>query len=535
MSTEIGIAIILIGLVLVEIMLLITRTGNNENELFILTWFNRLKESVYNHPALAGSLFTVILILLGMIHNLFFFIPLDISIYNLSILPDFILPGVRQILVLLVVTLVVMILVIWLARVVQVLLFFLRCLILILSYFVQLFLLALVWGPGLFFCVILELLVWLIYKPICYLYRIFRESFTVSYSKNGIIGAVDDKPVEIQKENTSKIFSFIQSFEDILLNLNAGMDYTGGATSKFIEKLAWNHINDKLSKNYGSAPLLLVLIITTSCLTGFKAWKESEYIKNYNVNPVSYCGKPCEKWGVGLGGMYEKWILQLSKVKVRYRTGDTDLQNLLLLGSTTDFVLFWNVVNNQDKSGNPVIVPKNSIAQILSPFQEIDNQAEVEQPKAVVVKPDDNPWINRMNDDHRVLMSEAYFPEKALSQYIAKEMSCSKGHKPHISDFILFKRNDSSVDEEEKEKIGNFIKEYRDSGSSGVMFIFGFASADGGHENNIKLSRFRSRAVANELRRDDISTEIRATGEDHPINGIANGRSAVLGFCKKMG
>ena len=364
--------------------------------MFVIEWFREIKNRLIAHPGIAGSLLTFIFIILGMIHNLFFFIPLDIPIYNLtSTLSDFILPGARQLIILFVVVLIGVILALIFAWVVSSIMLIFRCSILSLAFLAHFLLLFLVFSLLLFVCAIFELVNWVIYKPSRYIYRSFEEGFTPLYSRTA---------------DTSKSFSFIGFYESLLVSLQGIQDRIERTTNNFLNKFDYKHIDDYLAKIRGYIPLFIISILIASGLTAAKAYEESCHVKKYENGSTLNFQNQCGERLVPLITIYKEWFLQVNEVKVRYRTGDGNLQNLLFIGSTSDFAMFWRARDSASKKeGRPVIISKSNIAQILSPHEKIDigitepeikQPVAIEQPVGVILNKDDNQWIGAALKKH---------------------------------------------------------------------------------------------------------------------------------------
>ena len=323
-----------------------------------------------------------------MIHNLFFFIPLDIPIYNLtSTLSDFILPGARQIIILFVVLLIGVILALIFAWVVSSMMLIFRCIIHSLAFLAHFLLLFLMFSLLLFVCAIFELVNWVINK-LCRIYRSFEEGSTSFYSRT---------------TDTSKSFSFIGFFESLLVSLQGIQDRIERTTNNFLNRFDYEHIDDYLAKIRGYIPLFIISILIASVLTAAKAYEESCYVKKYENGSTLNFQNQCGERLVPLITIYKEWFLQAKEVKVRYRTGDGNLQNFLFIGSTSDFAMFWRAKDSTSKKeGRPVIISKSNIAQILSPHEKVDigitepeikQPVAIEQPVGVILNKDDNQWI----------------------------------------------------------------------------------------------------------------------------------------------
>ena len=136
--------------------------------------------------------------------------------------------------------------------------------------------------------------------------------------------------------------------------------------------------------------------------------------------------------------------------------------------------------------------------------------------------------------------------ESRLRQYVGAEMKCGESMRVEMSKFIHFKKgSDTLVDfPNNRPVITDFIAK---NPTSNDWFVFGFASADGEKRINKDLSAKRAKTVKDEIerrcssspgseRRPNCSNKKIAhegMGERHPINGVANSRSAVIAACSK--
>ena len=137
-----------------------------------------------------------------------------------------------------------------------------------------------------------------------------------------------------------------------------------------------------------------------------------------------------------------------------------------------------------------------------------------------------------------------YITEDLLRTRINKEMACDGGEDTQISGFIRFNKgsakfNDFAANSKEIEK---FVSK---RGQATEWVVFGFASPDGEQRVNNPLSSKRANTVRKELcsalngSRPELKCEedinIKEAGEDYPINGVANSRSARIAACTKNG
>ena len=133
-----------------------------------------------------------------------------------------------------------------------------------------------------------------------------------------------------------------------------------------------------------------------------------------------------------------------------------------------------------------------------------------------------------------------YITEELVRTRITEEMGCDGDEGTRISGFIRFNRGSENLDDfsASSKEIKRFVKE-RDQATK--WMVFGFASPDGEQKGNNALAYKRAVAVKNflcdELKPDcanGTEIEIKGFSEDHPVNGVANSRSARIAVCVDM-
>ena len=131
-----------------------------------------------------------------------------------------------------------------------------------------------------------------------------------------------------------------------------------------------------------------------------------------------------------------------------------------------------------------------------------------------------------------------------MSQHITEKMECSKEDRQvRISKFIRFNRDKAEIGtdpthERKIENIENFVGKWAGKDGSVRWTVFGFASPDGEQQKNKNLSKERANAVKDQMCLHSAidcerpgATKLECGGENHPINGVANSRSAVIAVC----
>lgn len=132
-----------------------------------------------------------------------------------------------------------------------------------------------------------------------------------------------------------------------------------------------------------------------------------------------------------------------------------------------------------------------------------------------------------------------YITEDLLRTRINEEMACEGGEEARMSGFIRFNRGSANLDDFDanSKEIENFASK---RGQATKWRVFGFASPDGEQRVNKGLSQKRAQAVEKVLcgqlgcsGTSGTKVEMKGFSEDHPINGIANSRSAIIAVCTK--
>lgn len=169
------------------------------------------------------------------------------------------------------------------------------------------------------------------------------------------------------------------------------------------------------------------------------------------------------------------------------------------------------------------------------------NETVKKESDEISLKPEHNPWITSLLEALKENVTE-----DGVRQYVSQQMDCDKDQKIEISEFILFERNESKLDldgedhrknhrkQRERQRVHDFADEWKKTATQ--WKVFGFASADGEQTGNNNLSSKRAEEVKN-LLCDELNTPCnnvkaeKGMGEDHPINGVANSRSARIAVC----
>ena len=143
---------------------------------------------------------------------------------------------------------------------------------------------------------------------------------------------------------------------------------------------------------------------------------------------------------------------------------------------------------------------------------------------------------------------EGFVTEKRFLSYLAANMGCHESEVQR-SDFIRFDRDEPEPqyqtpyfkkDSPQRQAIQEFVE--KNEKEAKQWAVFGFASLDG-HENHNSALAARRAEVVEDVRCaalngkgpdqecNDPRIITKGMGEEHPINGVANGRSAVIAVC----
>ena len=235
----------------------------------------------------------------------------------------------------------------------------------------------------------------------------------------------------------------------------------------------------------------------------------------------------------------------------QFQQTDNQADNLVRLGSNSTYTFFKRL----DTNGTSTIlaIPLSQIV-CISKTGECKSEEPVAEDgtaKKIVEIMERNIALHQ---EHNLLVNTlieayehgAYVTESLLRQYVAKEMKCTEeGQQVHISKFIWFSRDDSKIEtnpanKDNKDNIDNFVGKWAGKDGVGRWVVFGFASPDGERTRNGSLSKDRAKAVKKRMCPSDNEADciakfgkikIKDSGENHPINGVANSRSAVIAVC----
>ncbi len=145
---------------------------------------------------------------------------------------------------------------------------------------------------------------------------------------------------------------------------------------------------------------------------------------------------------------------------------------------------------------------------------------------------------------------EGFITEKPFRSYIAANMGCHE-RDIQLSGFIRFDRDEPGPQYQtpyfkknspQRRAIQEFVG--KNEREAKQWTVFGFASLDGHENHNTTLAKRRAKAGKAELcavlhnleshqECSDPRILTKDIGEEHPINGVANGRSAVIAVCVK--
>ena len=217
--------------------------------------------------------------------------------------------------------------------------------------------------------------------------------------------------------------------------------------------------------------------------------------------------------------------------------------NLVRIGSNSSYTFF------KKRNGGASAVLAVPLSQIVcisetddggqgcTSEETIKGNGENTSPQNIVLSKKDNPWI-----DELIQTMEENITENGVRHYISQQMACDKDQRLEVSDFIRFEWSKAALDPTEEGKVVDFVDEWKERPEKWA--VFGFASPDGERGVNKTLSKDRAKAVESELcaaldavgpkrECEERDVAVKHFDEDHPINGIANSRSARIAVCTK--
>lgn len=161
----------------------------------------------------------------------------------------------------------------------------------------------------------------------------------------------------------------------------------------------------------------------------------------------------------------------------------------------------------------------------------------IEQQKSHSLKLEleNNPQVERLISAVETRIPQYPVTEQRLPSYLAEKTACGNA-RFDMSDFIRFDWMKSDLDDAAKTQIADFMER---SGQVKKLRVFGFASPDGREGHNKGLAEDRANVVMEEIKNrypacSYSDSKIKPIGENHPINGIANSRSAVIVACREQ-
>ena len=166
-------------------------------------------------------------------------------------------------------------------------------------------------------------------------------------------------------------------------------------------------------------------------------------------------------------------------------------------------------------------------------------QAILDELQKLSLKKENNLWISELTDALKENVTE-----NEARRFIDQKMKekCGENQSIEVSKFIRFDLDKAELNpsrKNEKDKASTFVKAVQKRGGQLAEWtVFGFASADGEIEKNKDLSLERAGAVRSLLcealkydRKNGAKVAVEGLSEDHPINGVANSRSARIAVC----
>lgn len=357
--------------------------------MFIYAWAHKIWDVAAKHPGIVIGSLPAMFIVLGLIYRAAFFLPLDVPIFSLSLLSDFILPGLHQSLVIVVIVVITISCVIFFVLLAVGFIGFLLCRIIsILFSMLSRFLWMLVSTKILLFHTICASVTWLFYMPNYYIHWIFGKTLDILPIRSNFFGGVKQKSEWLQKNYFLAKDKLSERREKRRENLETTLMSITERKIKLVKCLSdcigWASINRRLSES--SRWLITFLFLSfgsVAAATAYKACYDRCLVEDnggveFDSREESSFPNKISGYRTLLENVYEKWLFPTSKVQVRLRSGRHESQNLLQVGGTSDFLLFWDdkqsmqvcSQSSADKSANAanakpkgeiLIVPKSNI------------------------------------------------------------------------------------------------------------------------------------------------------------------------------
>ena len=491
---------------------------------------------------LAGGL----IVLLGALYSWFFFTPLGIPILDLAAPSDFLLPGLRHALVLLVFAIITA-----LAAVAPA--FFLVSLIFV---FLQHVLARLIRSVGRLVKFLLRVVgfamtgLFAVVTAVCWalpvLIRILAYRTTTSLSRflrSVLARFARGNNQATSVEDRSSIFSDIEELRnqyttlvgDAVERVKQAASIIDDCTDSIEDFLVPKGITGASLKRLAVVFFALFAIPCVLGATYIKADRHSELV--LDVRNAANAGADCLDpdaigspipWSKRVDCLYHWAVWPMSSVTVQFQDNPGVPENLLHLGVTSSFMLFWLVEDNG--VGRPLIVPKSFVRRIFPGSAVAD--IEMQDSSVRIVEE-----LRELNESLPDVIDDADLARLAL--FLASEMECGNEIQVKMSELIHFARNSDEIRAQQRLLIGLFALGLEPSDVN--LKVFAFASPDGVEASNSELAESRGERVFAEMQRwcerivDGCPAfdqpVIVAFGEDHFINGVANSRSAIMAVC----
>ena len=310
---------------------------------------------------LAVSVFSALLFLLGVSHHVVFYLQINVPIFQLSEVSDYLHIGLKQIPMLVAVIVYIVIAVYLIVLLLCFVIICFSCLTPIVCFLVRFFPQTLVGCLVIFLYVFCLLTIGLYSGTIYHLYRIFWKSLEILRPEDNLTVDLMQKTEQLQLQHTSKINLFRKSYDRQEIDLKNWLNRAEQGTKTYLQSIVApleRKVENKweLGK-WGFRISWIVFIVFTLVAMILK----TNYEHSRMVNYIAVHDKEIN-W-------YDKWFLPITRVEVSFRQTEKKCpENMLLIGSTSDYLIFWQAEiedGGTNDAGEPSIVPKSNISKIL--------------------------------------------------------------------------------------------------------------------------------------------------------------------------
>ena len=312
--------------------------------MFFVKWFKAAQSFLKAHPAAIPAWVSTIAVVLGLLYQLFYYTPLDIPIFQLSTITDFVLIGSRSLAMVILAALISILLIVTLVLILYGLVIFLT------SLYIQVtaFIVKLVFVNAcriVFFVAyaLRSVFIWLKYVPLASCAGALGQSVKL-IRKQDAENSVSEWARVLRQNFGIASNSNRGTRRDRLTALDAFFDSIRSALDRianWLRTVFWPKINEILGKEGVYRSFGVVLVILTISLNIGMATINSMAIENYSFD------KSTSSEGIKESGFFEHVkskmirLRTFSEVEVRLRDDVSDVMYLLQIGGTSNYLLFW--------------------------------------------------------------------------------------------------------------------------------------------------------------------------------------------------